>query len=465
MKINRERYLIVVAFVATALFFCSAYPYHLMRREQMTLFIYDIPYLLRTYGCVGGISTLIGDFVEQFYCIKIIGPIVVSTLLTTIGILSYRITRNFVGPKVSLGIAALIFFWSFLRETETRFLTQYTISFLGYLLCIYIAMNFKDTVSKVCALFSFLMIGTVLFGAPYHKNYGKLIGKPDFDYEKLIAMDIEASNEDWDKVLEISRNHLLYNEACYLHNLAAAMKGELAERLLRYPQNYANGLFLTVSDVTPFSNSAAGELWFHLGNMTLADQSAMVSLQFSPKHTGARYIKRLAMINLISEEHGAAEKYLKMLSKTLFYHKWATEMIAVNQLGQTCEYIEAFRKNLVKTDIVSSSNNYKLILQELIEANPDNSMAREYKLCHNLLTCNLIAFMSDYTPGQDNARIYQEAALIWLNIQYNSGNISEVDFEKYGISDDAINRLRKFYRNPDIYKSTYWYYYTYAMTE
>lgn len=326
-------------------------------------------------------------------------------------------------------------------------------------------MNFKDTVSKVCALFSFLMIGTVLFGAPYHKNYGKLIGKPDFDYEKLIAMDIEASNEDWDKVLEISRNHLLYNEACYLHNLAAAMKGELAERLLRYPQNYANGLFLTVSDVTPFSNSAAGELWFHLGNMTLADQSAMVSLQFSPKHTGARYIKRLAMINLISEEHGAAEKYLKMLSKTLFYHKCATEMIAVNQPGQTCEYIEAFRKNLVKTDIVSSSNNYQLILQELIEANPDNSMAREYKLCHNLLTCNLIAFMSDYTPGQDNARIYQEAALIWLNIQYNSGNISEVDFEKYGISDDAINRLRKFYRNPDIYKSTYWYYYTYAMTE
>ena len=208
MKINRERYLIVVAFVATALFFGLAYPYHLMRREQMTLFIYDIPYLLRTYGCVGGISTLIGDFVEQFYCIKIIGPIVVSTLLTTIGILSYRITRNFVGPKVSLGIAALLFFWSFLRETETRFLTQYTISFLGYLLCIYTAMNFKDTVSKVCALFSFLMIGTVLFGTPYHKNYGKLIGKPDFDYEKLIAMDIEASNEDWDKVLEISSKSL-----------------------------------------------------------------------------------------------------------------------------------------------------------------------------------------------------------------------------------------------------------------
>ena len=465
MKVSKDRYFIAVAFLAAFVFFWLAYPYHLMRREQLTLFIYDLPHIIRTYGGPGCFSGFLGDFAEQFFCFRAAGPLVVSLLLTAIGVLSYKICRSFAGRKLSFIIALLVYAWSFLRETETIFVTRYTIAFAGYLLCIYAALSFRKPVSRFCALPLFLLLGVGLFGSPYHKDYGKLIGKPDFEYEKLIGMDVEASRENWDKVLDISKSNLLYNEACYLHNLAAAMKGELPERLFTHPQNYANGLFMMVNEVTPFSNGAAGEVWYHLGNMTLADQSAMVSLQFSPKHTGARFIKRLAMINLVSGESGSAEKYLKILDKTLFYRKWAKMMTPENQDEQTRTRIENMRRNLVRTDIVSSSNDYRPLLSGLLEANPDNTMARDYLLCFDLLTCDLNAFMKDYVPGRDTANIYQEAALIWLSIQYNSGNIKDVDFDRYGITEATINRQQMFYRYPDRYKATYWYYFSNVMGE
>lgn len=460
MKLSKEKYFIAAAFLAAFGFFLTAYPYHLMRREQFTLFLYDIPYIIRTYAGTGCVSRFLGDFAEQFYCIRIIGPIIVSLLLTVTGVLTYRICRSFAGKKTAFIIAIVIYLFSFLRETETRYITCYTIAFAGYLLLIYCSLKFRKPQQKLCALPVALVLGWFLFGSPYHRDYGKLIGKPDFEYEKLIAMDVETYRENWDKVLDISKSKLLYNEACYLNNLADAMKGRLSGRLFTHPQNYANGLFLMVNEVTPFSNGMAGEVWYHLGNMTLADQSAMVSLQFSPKHTGTRFVQRLAMINLISEQYGSAEKYLKMLSRTLLYRRWALGMMPENQSPETRAYLSGMRSNLVAGDIVSSSNDYRLLLKKLIEANPENAMAREYLLCYNLLTCNLDAFMEEYKPGKDNSNIYQEAAIIWLNIQYNNGTITDVDFDDYGITDDTIERFQKFNRAPERYKTTYWYYYT-----
>lgn len=435
-----------------------------MRREQLTLFLYDLPYIFRTYKGTGFASRFLSDFLEQFFCLKAAGPIIVSALLTAIGALAYKISRSFAGKKVSFAIAFVIWLWSLLRETETIYMTQYTVAVAGYLLCIYAALRFKKTAMKIGSLLVFVAFGFWLFGNPYHQNYGKLIGKPDLEYEKLVAADVETFKENWDKVIKISDSDLLYNEACYLYNLAYAMKGQLSEKLLHHPQNYASGLFCFVTDqVSPFSNGMAGEVWYHLGNMTLADQSAMVALQSSPKHTGARFIKRLAMINLITGQYGAAQKYLSMLSKTLFYHNWAKKMLPENQDEQTKEYIEGLRQNLIKDDVVSRSNDYKLLLGKLLKSNPENKMAREYLLCYELLSCDLISFMNDYVPEAHNPALYQEATMIWINIQHSEGKLNQVDTDKFGIDADTIERLQRFYRYPEKYKDTYWYYYTYAM--
>ena len=88
MKLNNRNInslIAVLAFLAAYCFFQFAYPYHLMRREQMNLFLFDWDYLLRTYQGTGWLVRLTGDFLEQFFHLPVIGPLTVSLLLTAIG--------------------------------------------------------------------------------------------------------------------------------------------------------------------------------------------------------------------------------------------------------------------------------------------------------------------------------------------------------------------------------------------
>ena len=55
-----------LAFLGSWAFFCFAYPYHLMRREQMNLFLFDGDYIRQTYRGAGWLARFLSDFLEQF---------------------------------------------------------------------------------------------------------------------------------------------------------------------------------------------------------------------------------------------------------------------------------------------------------------------------------------------------------------------------------------------------------------
>ena len=95
------------AFFAALGFFALAYPYHLMRREQMTLFVYDWDYIRQTYGGTGWLARFVCDFLDQFFHLPAVGPVVVALLLTAIGVVVYRICRRCLGQWPSLAVAAL----------------------------------------------------------------------------------------------------------------------------------------------------------------------------------------------------------------------------------------------------------------------------------------------------------------------------------------------------------------------
>ena len=131
----------VLAFLAAYGFFQFAYPYHLMRREQMTLFLFDSDYIRQTYRGSGWLARFVCDFLDQFFHLPVVGPLVVALLLTAIGVVTYRIVRRFLGEWPSLAVAALVFAWSFLRETENLYSTRYTLVVLGYLALLLLALQ------------------------------------------------------------------------------------------------------------------------------------------------------------------------------------------------------------------------------------------------------------------------------------------------------------------------------------
>ena len=66
-----------LAFLGTFGFFQFAYPYHLVRREQLTLFVYDGDYIVETYRGAGWLARLGADFLEQVFHLPVAGPLIV----------------------------------------------------------------------------------------------------------------------------------------------------------------------------------------------------------------------------------------------------------------------------------------------------------------------------------------------------------------------------------------------------
>ncbi len=452
-----------LAFLGSWSFFLFAYPYHLMRREQQNLFLFDGAYIRETYRGVGFLGRFVSDFLEQFFLAAVPASLIVALLLTGIGVVVFRICRHFLGKWPSLGVAALFFAWSFLRETGNLYLTRYTVATLALLSLVLLALQFKNAWLKPVAAALLVGLGIWAFGSPVHKIYGKAWSVPNLPYERVVGLDTETYREHWDKVLQLSKVDLYTEEASYCYNLALAMKGRLGDDLFDHSQNYHYSLlFPASSDQTVMTNAMAGEAWFQLGDMTVAEQSAITSLQASPKHTGARYLERLARVNLISGEEGAAMKYLTILGKTLFYGRWARSMMPGLQDETVRAQLSDAHARLARKDMVHQLERPRELLLGLLEADPANAAARNYLLCYDLLTYDLDAFMQDFTPDMIGARLYQEAVLLWLTLQ---GRLTPDEISRYGMDLSVSDRMNRFGMNPAAFKNTYWYYYLKAMNK
>ena len=453
----------VLAFLGSWSFFLFAYPYHLMRREQQNLFLFDGVHIRETYRGMGFLGRFVSDFLEQFFLAAVPASLIVALLLTGIGVVVFRICRHFLGKWPSLCIATLFFAWSFLRETGNLYLTRYTVATLALLSLVLLALQFKSAWLRPIAAVLLVGVGIWAFGSPVHQVYGKAWSVPQFKYERVIGLDTEACRENWDKVLQLSKVDLYTEEASYCYNLALAMKGRLGDDLFDHSQNHHFSLlFPASSEQTVMTNAMAGEAWFQLGDMTVAEQSAITSLQASPKHTGARYLVRLARVNLISGEDGAAMKYLTILGKTLFYGKWARSMMPGRQDEAVRVQLSDAHARLARKDIVHQLDRPREQLLGLLEADPTNAPARNYLLCYDLLTYDLDAFMQDFTPDMIKGRLYQEAVLLWLTLQ---GRLTPDEIARYGMDLSVSDRMNRFGLNPSAFKNTYWYYYLKAMNK
>ena len=452
-----------LAFLGSFCFFQFAYPYHLIRREQLNLFVYDGDYIAQSYRGTGWLARFVSDFLEQFFHLPVAGPLVVALLLTAIGVVAYRICRHFLGRWPSLAVGILFFAWSFMREMGNLYQTRYTIVVLGYLSLILLALQFRKVWLRPVAAVVFLAAGVWLLGSPYHPNYGKWWNVPKLDYERMIGLDVETARENWDKVLELSKVDLYMEEASYCYNLAHAMKGNLGETLLNHSQNHHLTLLFPVSsERTVFTNTLAGEAWFQLGDMTVAEQSAITALQASPKHTGVRFLVRLARVNLVMGEDAAARKYLDILSKTLFYGKWARSMMPAHQDEATRAQLAEMRAIMMQEDFVHHSGDTRTILDALLEANPDNRPAREYLLCYDLMCYDLDGFVEDFVKYRVKGHLFDEGLLIWLS---QNGRLNPEAVSGYGVDFSNVDRMGRFGQNPKAFKNTYWYYYWTAMQE
>lgn len=512
--------LMVVAGIACFAFFRYAYPYHLFHREQTLLFTYTTEQVAGYFKHPAVLSCLGGDFLTQFFYYNGIRAAIVAVMMAVLGLLTYATCRKWTNDWIAIIAAILVFTWESLRFCTISYPLSGTISLVGALSLFLLSDKMRGkwdfTIGSLCGIvlcywlfgygmFVFALL-TLLSVLTRKKNYigaclimiisltlpaiaaNKYLmmpsqaytypatiwwGKPDFETERILGLNTEDYFGNWDKINELVHDGTPANSLSVCYNLANAMQGKLPDKLMDYYQPAALGLFMPISEESTYlSTQLAGEIWFRLGDMTMAEHAAILSMIFSPQNKSARMVQRLAEINLINGDEAAARKYLHLLSKTLAYRQWAKDRMPGQESAEVKAWLEKKRSFLPEKDTLRlSSTDVVKSLHLLLEANPSNQMALDYLLCFDLLMKDIPGFIKDYERFYHEApnRLYAEALLIHLfQKRATSDEIKATGMNPAVIKEfNEYNYLHKQYQgNPSALESrfgrSYWFYFQFA---
>ena len=494
------------------LFFYLCLPSHLLHREQIQAFIYSDLLLDQYAECPAFISCLAGDFLLQFFCFSWCASLIISLLLLCLGIVLYKLLNPLIhgwsylliipfilweagklsglayplSATISLiggGLSALLF--RRIRIKQWRYFFAIAVLFIlaAYWMFgvgMWLTLPFL-IVSLPVTIFLFLIIeaialpvifknlGTLTWNEAYAWPENVLYDIPDFKREQALKADNQYYYHGMTSSLASEGNHLID----YYNNLSDARYGQLPDNLLSRISSGKDGLFLPVNPGSGYHTIyVSNEVWFELGDMTMAEHATLLGMIFSPRNTGVRALKRLAEINLINGDEAAAMKYLRMLQQTLFYKDWANNHMPGQQSDEVKKWLADKQKFIPATDTLRTVTNIPLSLHTLLQSNPNNRMALEYLLCYYLLHKDVDAFANTYetySRGYSMPRIYQEAYLIALAKQDNPVYNSEKIIIPEGTFADFLNYNNDYKQfNGDInllkdrYINNYWFYYHFA---
>ena len=442
--------------VAIWCFFQFWYPYHFFFQEQNQIFLCSWDYISTYFEKSGGLARLIGDFLTQFYYYLYVGAIILISCLLLIGTLLYKALRNF---KVSKAVALILTLAMMTSVAVCHFSTSYrlssTISIVGWGLLLWLVSLLPCWKKQLAVLALTILPVYLLFGLPEVK---KLQG-PDLILEKDFAVDCEYYFGNHDEVIHlVESSSQRTDQMIFFYNLVQAQRGELPDHLMKFTPNIL-GTFYKIGPETPMLTIRnMNELYWALGDMTFTERAAMMTNVFSHDNRNVRMMRRLAECNIVSGDTLAAEKYLRILDKTLVYRRWADY---VRQYGK--DIYQEKMQMVNHRDTITITDNAHFLMMQLLDANPDNTVALDYILCSTLLLKDITNFKRDYDrycmeTGKPRLKpLYQEALCIWLA----GTNAPQEDWEKYIRHADVFQRFQQYnqQRGSTQFKGTYWYYF------
>ena len=180
----------------------------------------------------------------------------------------------------------------------------------------YMHLNPKASVAVAAAglVCSFFLAGNL---------YGKIHSEVHY---RLIQEQHLAEQGEWDEIIRTAdRRHPTFFIS-YM-NLALAQKGTLVGRFANYnPQDLSSLMYPIKNLKTGFTlQSTVYESW---GYHAAARQAAFDANLVTPGMRNPRQLMVLVRTNIALGAYDVAEKYIRVLEKTLFYRKWAKDASA-----------------------------------------------------------------------------------------------------------------------------------------
>ena len=202
-------------------------------------------------------------------------------------------------------------------------------------------------------------------------------------------------------------NYLL----CHAVNRALYQTGKLGDEMFCFPQHPAS-LFLTRKGME--SEWHKFDTCMDLGLVNQAENALNISLETFGERP--LLLQRLAVINMVKGNVGAARVFVGKLEKVPFWSSVARGYMAVLEsdpdLSEDGE-IQSLRKVMLRTDYVGEADTLTLLLAD----NPGNRMAYMYGMAWLLLSKNMDVFVQKFNTYHHRnfstiPRHFQEALLL-----------------------------------------------------
>ena len=240
--------------------------------------------------------------------------------------------------------------------------------------------------------------------------------------KRSFQVDYFSRHKMWEEVIEIGRRSPYHYHVCHAVNRALYQMGRLGDEMFCFPQ-HPTALFLTREGTDPVWQKF--DTCLELGLVNQAENALSICVETF----GERPIllQRLAVVNMVKGNIGAARVFLRTLERVPFWSSVARDYLDRLEndpdLSEDDE-IQLLRGVMLHTDYVGNADTLTLLLTE----NPENRMAYQYGMAWLLLNKNLDGFVQKFNVYHRQSvskipRHYQEALLLSRFIKKQSPNI------------------------------------------
>ena len=230
------------------------------------------------------------------------------------------------------------------------------------------------------------------------------------ELRRALRVDYFSRHRMWTEVIEIGRRNPYDYFVCHAVNRALYQTARLGDEMFCFPQ-HPTSLFLTRKGKPVWQKF---DTCMDLGLINQAESALSISVEMFGERP--LLLQRLAVVNMVKGNVGAASVFLGALEKVPFWSSVARGYMARlesdTDLSEDSE-IQPLRDVMLHTDYVGEADTLDLLLTE----NPRNRMAYMYGMAWLLLSKNLDSFVQKfntyhYLNFSTIPRHFQEALLL-----------------------------------------------------
>lgn len=203
----------------------------------------------------------------------------------------------------------------------------------------------------------------------------------DRDTHQVLAFDQLVREERWEELISRAQRYQPKTDiACVDVNLALFMCGRMNE-MNQFFQAGTEGLIMPrVRDF--ISNTGSYEVFWRLGMINCCLRYAFDSQESEMNNQkSGRHMSRIAECHIVNGNYKVAEKYLDILSHSLFYRKWASEhrkFIGRDDIVESDPVYRYLREARYNSDFLYNYEEMDKMLAILYRNNQNNIMAATY---------------------------------------------------------------------------------------